>query len=156
MITLSTIEKATWNPFLRHSQLQSIWPEPYLSAAYQATWQDVLSGQILYIKLFDEVIGITGIFFDDSPTDVYLRWTGIVPQHRRSGYAAEALEQLCAMCKNWCPERTRLIELVPYNEYGRTVALPFFVDFGFEVCTVDIPVAENTDWPVVPYAFQLR
>lgn len=131
-------------PFEKWPQLQTIWPEPYASEAAEASDIDWLSTDepIMPISVAGEVVGITGWFYMEKPWrqyakkgDVYLRWHGIVPEHRRKGYAAEALRQVLVMLLGRAtiggkPIR-QLVELAPHNEYGRTVAAPFFEAMGF-------------------------
>ena len=161
-VRLATIENGTFNPFEVHPQLREIWPEPYAREAEIASHVDAHSGQILYILNDGTVVGITGIFFDDkSPKDVFLRWSGIIPMYRRQHLMTQAFEHLLRLIIGLCPERERLIELVPDNEYGHNVALPFFLDAGFEKDpafqdAVNIPEGEGADWPVFPVVFDLR
>lgn len=145
------------DPFEDHPSLKSIWPEPYGSAAAYASRVDSGTGEIFYIVRDQDVVGITGLFLDDTNTsDIFLRWTGIVPGLRQGGLAREALRQLTALCKAEHPERTRLVELVPDNEYGHRVAKPFFEKVGFIPEGIPVPTGEDSDWPVIAYVSQLK
>ena len=155
MTKLTTIHHSVANPFSDYPRLRSIWPEPYAQQAEHASAVDCQTGQILYIEQYGAVVGITGIFFEpECPTDIFLRWTGVVPECRCRGIATEALRLLAYMCASWCPDRKRLIELVPDNEYGHQVPLPFFTNLGFVPCSV--VAHEATDWPVLPYALDIE
>lgn len=156
MVALSTVTHE--NPFAFFPFLNNIWPEPYAHAARQATKSDYKSGQLFYIIHAGVVIGITGVWIDPNgaETDLYLRWTGLVPAYRGRGYATQALIQLIRICRGFCPSRTRLIELVPDNEYGDTVAKPFFEAFGFvHDPNVHVPADEETDWNCSQWVYDM-
>jgi RimJ/RimL family protein N-acetyltransferase len=145
------------DPFEDHPSLKSIWPEPYGREAAYASRVDSGTNEIFYIVRDQEVVGITGLFLDETnSTDIFLRWTGIVPGLRQGGLAREALSQLTALCKAEHPNRTRLVELVPDNDYGHRVAKPFFEKVGFIPEGVPVPVGEDSDWPVIAYVSQLK
>lgn len=139
---MTYLARPTLPPFDTHPALWGIWPEPYASEAAAASNADYADRDepvflIMCDGLEDEyVVGITGLFFmkeDEGivdPTAVHLRWTGILPNWRRSNIAKRAMLQLRWYCKDHMPERTKLIELCPLNDYGATVA-PFFERVGF-------------------------
>lgn len=139
--------------------LLTIWPEPYKSEFRAVTIQDRMSGEIFYVFDDSRLVGITGIFFDDDcPDDIFLRWTGILPAERRKGYAAQVILQLVGMCQLCYKSYSRLIELVPDNDYGHTVATPFFKALGFEEHKEGrIPGSEvGPDYGHVVYAYDLK
>ena len=146
------------DPFALYSFLQEIWPEPYKRDAAFASRVDSESGEIFYITRDTEVVGITGVFSDDiaSTEDLFLRWTGVAPGLRQSGLGRAAIRQLAQLCLARYPERKRLIELVPDNAYGHTVAKPFFEKLGFYPCEITVPCAEDADWAVIAYAAELK
>lgn len=128
--------------------LNEIWPEPYATPATDAFLEDWNSGQIYQIFAEDAFVGITGYFLDDHSTSIYLRWTGILPEYRRKGYAAKALTLLRSALSHDYAGR-KLVELVPDNEYGAAVK-QFFLSQGFqEDPDVYTPPNECSDWPTI-------
>jgi hypothetical protein len=123
-----TLAQAYGDPFSEFPQLRTIWPEPYATAAAEASAADAWTGDVwLVCKDKTNVIGITGIFIDpEYEEDVFLRWHGIVPSERGTGAAKAALLETYRILG-----RKRLVELVPDNEYGWTVVQPFFLSMGF-------------------------
>jgi hypothetical protein len=156
---------AEGSPFDLYPQLQTIWPEPYNTFAHEASAEDSHTGEVYLIVLDDQVVGTTGLFLSDDhpedglgerPTDVYLRWTGVVPGLRKGGVARQALELLVRdECSKRFPDRNRLIELVPHTEYGRTIVEPFFQKVGF-VKHGPLERYEWIDHEWQPYALTLR
>lgn len=143
----------TCAPFAGHPQLCRIWPAPYHEFAEHASNEDWGTGQVWLIQHDQQIVGITGLFLEPDVDDlVYLRWTGVLPEFRRHGIAHRALQTVCHMAANTTRART-LVELVPDNDYGKTVA-PFFRNFGFYELPKDT-VAEETDWPTIPMGIQL-
>lgn len=159
---MTYLARPTLPPFDAHPALWHIWPEPYASEAAAAANEDYADEDepvflIMCDGLEDEyVVGITGLFFMTAsegkvdPTAVYLRWTGIIPQWRRSHVAERALHKLIEYCKEHMPERTKLIELCPLNDYGATVA-PFFERVGFTKGNI----VTYYDEPWVEYIYDL-
>ena len=144
------------DPFEAHASLKEVWPEPYASEAALASREDSATGEIFYILLEEDVVGITGIFFDDaSPDEVFLRWTGVIPGLRRGGVAREAVRQLAGLCKARYPQGKRLVELVPDNDYGHSTARPFFEKVGFVKIEALVPAGEDADWDVIVYGLDL-
>lgn len=143
--------------------VREIWPDPYHVSAVEAMKADWDTGEVKIISYWDdaldcyEVAGITGYFFDpEAPEDVYLRWTGITAYARRRSIATEALHILIEEIRDKFPKHKRLIELVPDNEYGHTVALPFFLKFGFVKDDAFVPPNEKTEWDCIPYIYNLK
>ena len=146
--------------------VRKIWPAPYADPAAAATSADWQSGEICAITWRShyslrsseaKIVGITGWFHDpEAPEDIYLRWTGVLPECRRMGFGEDGLNMLIKHLSYNFPNHKRLIELVPDNEYGRTVALPFFQAYGFEKDEAFVPPAEKTDWDCIPYAYNLK
>lgn len=135
-------------------QMHEIWPEPYASPAAAAYAEDWTSGQIFLLIVDWEIVGVTGFFLDSDSDCIYLRWTGIVPKHRRKGYAAAALMALRERLKPAHAGR-KLVELVPDNEYGVPVK-QFFLAQGFqEDRSVYTPPNECSDWPVIPMSITI-
>jgi GNAT superfamily N-acetyltransferase len=144
--------QATGSPFDLYPQLQTIWPEPYNSIAHEISSEDSNTGEIYLITLDDEVVGITGVFSSEDypedqlgehPENIYLRWTGVVPNIRKSGIGRAALDLLLRdVCPFHYPNRKHLVELVPHTDYGRTVVEPFFQKVGF----VKHGPLERYDW----------
>lgn len=140
------------SPFDLHPQLQNIWPDPYNSIAHQVSAEDSYKGEIYLITLDDAVVGITGVFLseeypedqlEENQNDIYLRWTGVIPDLRKGGIARKALEMLVTdICPKHYPTRNKLVELVPHTEYGRTIVEPFFQKVGF----VKYGPLERYDW----------
>lgn len=128
--------------------MDKIWPEPYATPAADAFLEDWNSGQIYQIIADDAIVGVTGYFLDAHSTSVYLRWTGILPEYRRKGYASKALTVLrSALSYDYAGRK--LVELVPDNEYGVAVK-KFFLSQGFqEDPDVYTPPNECSDWPTV-------
>jgi GNAT superfamily N-acetyltransferase len=145
------------DPFALHRSLWDIWPEPYRKEAAWASHIFSSSREIFYVVRGGEVVGITGVFFDEEgdPADGFLRWTGIIPGLRKTGLGRLAIEQLARLCQQRYPECRRLVELVPDNEYGHTVPKQFFEKLGFVPCPAKVPVGEDADWPVIAYAADL-
>ncbi len=142
------------------NMIAAIWPAPYAKDAIDATilWGfDEPQHQIYLIYFDDEVVGITGFFDIDSHAgQAYLRWTGVIPEYRRRGIFKEAVRQLAAILIGANPSINRLIELVPGNEYGHTVAKLAFEAIGFkERKDLPVPVGEDDDWPCIPYSLFL-
>ncbi|SAL88492.1 hypothetical protein AWB74_08588 [Caballeronia arvi] len=146
------------DPFARYPSLQDIWPEPYRSEAARISRVHSASGEVFYVALDGTVIGITGVFFDDNnaPSDVYLRWTGVVPTVRQKGLGRAVIRLVANLCQQRYPTRKRLIELLPDNEYGHAFPRPFFERIGFRPCPVGIPSGEDKDWPVIAYTGDIR
>jgi len=142
------------DPFKEYPQLKEIWPDPYRYHAALASRIDSDSGEVFYIKEDGEVIGITGYFIDDecSGSGAFLRWTGIIPARRGNGIGRKALYELARTLHQAYPQREKIIELIPDNEYGATIVQPFFESVGFAPYRVFIPIGEDTDWPVVSFA----
>jgi len=142
--------EAYGNPFELFPQLRTIWPQPYAQIAEEASGEDSHTGQVLLIMYLNVVVGITGVFDDcDYPDDIFLRWHGVIPEARRSGIARKALELLIySACNKFYPDRKNLVELVPDNEYGRTIVEPFFQHIGF----VKRGPLETWDW--IDHAWQ--
>jgi hypothetical protein len=92
-----------------------------------------IRGQVLLILDDTKVVGITGVFDEhDNKDDIYLRWTGVVPDLRCRGIGRHTIELLVAEgCPRFYATRSNLIELVPENKYGRTLVEPFFQAVGF-------------------------
>ena len=124
---------AIGNPFELHPQLRTIWPEPYATAAAEASATDSDTGDVWLIVKDQEVVGITGIFLDSdgSPEEIFLRWHGIVQRERGNGTAKAALRLAVERIRDVFPERKRLVELAPDNEYGWTLVIPHFFSLGF-------------------------
>lgn len=145
--------------------VRRIWPAPYANSAAAATSSDWESGEICAITWRShyaiysseaKIVGITGWFHDpEAPEDIYLRWTGILPEYRLMGFGKDALDMLIKSLRYKFPNHKRLIELVPDNEYGATVALPFFLKYGFVKDDAYVPPAEKTEWDCIPYVYQL-
>lgn len=129
-------------------KMGKIWPEPYATPAADAFLEDWNSGQIYLIFAGDNIVGVTGYFLDTHSTSVYLRWTGILPEYRRKGYASKALTLLrSALAHDY--SGCKLVELVPDNEYGVAVK-QFFLSQGFqEDPDVYTPPNECSDWPTL-------
>lgn len=147
------------DPFHDYPALGLIWPEPYHSEARFASRADAKTGQIFYIVVDCEVVGITGYWIEArNEIDVWLRWHGVEPDMRGKGVAKQALKLLLAKMKNEVPATyTRIVELVPKNDYGREVAAPFFEKFGFvEALDISPPPAEAAMWGVTPVAYSFR
>lgn len=145
------------DPFEYQPQLKTIWPEPYGSCAAEASRIDSGTGEIFYAMYYGLVIGITGVFtYPEAPNDVYLRWTGVIPEFRKSGIGRGIIQSIIQHCRNVFPDRERLIELVPDNEYGHTVPKPFFEKLGFAQEGATIPAGEAEDWPVLTYVLDLK
>jgi len=143
------------NPFEEYPVLEEIWPDPYRAFAYEASKEDCQTGQILFIINRFNVVGITGIFFEpENDEDVFLRWTGIMPEARKFGIGKQAIQQVISLCKGWLPGRKRLVELIPDNEYGDRLVEPFFYRCGF--VPSKIGKHEVCDWPTVAYAYDLK
>lgn len=151
------------NSSILYPKLKTIWPEPYASEAFQCLDEDYEDGQIFYIKLNNKVIGMTGYWQDHSFSSdlVHLRWTGIIKKYRGKGYARDALIQLARLIKgahlafgdlSFMP---CLVELIPDNEYGRTIVAPFFKKLGFEEIDLKIPGSEDEKWPVKSFAMDI-
>jgi GNAT superfamily N-acetyltransferase len=121
------------NPFETYPQLRAIWPKPYATFAERASTRDSETGQVLLITFEGTVVGISGVFDErDDKDDIYLRWTGVVPGLRGRGIGKRAIELLVdEVCPRFYATRSSLIELVPENEYGRTLVEPFFRAVGF-------------------------
>ncbi|MGE8453319.1 MAG: GNAT family N-acetyltransferase [Pseudomonadales bacterium] len=135
--------------------IRTIWPEPYATPAVEAFKADHATGQIFMIADGSTMIGLTGYFFEGSdPPLVYLRWTGVRPSYRRLGVGARALKLLVEHLREetWA---TKLVELVPDNEYGKPVE-EFFLAQGFVRNDVPIPPNENSDWPCIAMTLSLQ
>ncbi len=141
--------------------IHTIWPQLYAEPALAATIEDAFdrpNGQVfLIVKTLDgyqpRAVGITGYFDVNADTGTaYLRWTGIIPAYRREGIFAATIKLLTLQLRGANPAISRLIELVPLNEYGRSEVMPAFERVGFKPDPVlPIPEGEDSDWPVVPY-----
>lgn len=132
----------------RAEMMARIWPEPYAADATLAYTEDWETGQIFLVMTEEEIVGVTGYFVDKDPSLVYLRWTGILPEYRRTGHAAAALTQLISLLKHDYEGR-KLVELVPANEYGAPVR-EFFLALGFrDDPDAYIPPVECADWPTI-------
>ncbi len=128
MIHLQTVDPF---PFGRYPQLKNIWPEESQKLMEEAVLADWSSGSVLYIMQDAQVVGLTGIFFEDNNRDyAFLRWTGIVPYHRGYGIGGFALELIGRMAYNVSGSKY-LVELVPDNEYGKPIEA-WFRKQGFE------------------------
>jgi GNAT superfamily N-acetyltransferase len=157
MITLKSAAFNANDPFKNeYAKLLTLWPEPYKSEFEHATRNDVLTGQILYAFDEDKLVGITGVFLDSEKTDdLFMRWTGILPEHRRNGYAHSLVLALVGHCERNYLNHTRLIELVPDNEYGHTQVEPFFKAIGFKKGRAKIPASEIGSYGHLVYYHKL-
>jgi len=144
--------------------IETIWPSMYSKPAKAATLADRHTNEIFFIMRkvvpqeigIEHVVGITGFFLDlTQPKNIYLRWTGIIPSERRKGVTKDAMDILIKKLRIEYPAYEYLIELVPDNEYGKTVALPFFSAYGFKPHTEEVPKGEDDSWNCIPYAFRL-
>ena len=161
MIYLQLLNPSHFSLDVMKSLVHMIWPPIYADPALEATVEDGYdssSGQIFLICKVEpgyqpRVVGITGYFDVSNNTGTaYLRWTGISPQFRREGYFAEAIKQLCLQLRGANPDISRLIELVPLNDYGRNEVMPAFERVGFKPDPMlAVPEGEDAGWPVVPY-----
>jgi GNAT superfamily N-acetyltransferase len=137
------------DPFNRYPQLFDIWPEPYLTSAVEATNEDWGDGSVFFIEADHQVVGITGLFFEEEDKEnAFLRWTGVIPCMRRRGITSYIVDLMALMAVNLCKRTGYLIELVPYNDYGHfeSGAYPFFTDLGFK--QLSGIKHEQTDWQV--------
>jgi GNAT superfamily N-acetyltransferase len=142
------------DPFTTYPALQEVWPEPYRQEAAYASREDSGTGEIFYIMLAGEVVGITGVFIDNdvAPDDLFLRWTGVTRTVRQKGVGRAAIQLLARLCQQQYSARKRLIELVPDNAYGHALPKPFFEKIGFAPCNLNVPSGEDELWPVLVYA----
>lgn len=134
--------------------IRDIWPEPYATPAAEAYQEDHRSGQIFLITDGDLVLGLTGYFFDAKPGIAYLRWTGVRHQYRHLGYASLAIKMLVTRLSD-LGIATKLVELVPDNEYGVPVKA-FFESLGFVADDVPIPPNECSDWPCIAMTLSIQ
>lgn len=128
-----TLVPAYGDPFSEFPSLRMIWPEPYATAAAEASAADAQSGEVwLIAKNANTVIGITGLFVDDEcPDDVFLRWHGLIQSERGTGASAATLRKVIERARFQFPGRKYLVELAPDNEYGWTMVIPHFFSLGF-------------------------
>lgn len=154
---LALITVRSGDPFEYQPQLRTIWPSPYAEKADEASREYANTGEIMYVVYGGRVVGITGIFFDEAaPHDVFLRWTGIIEGFRRVGLGSAVIAGVAELCRKQYPNAIYLVELVPDNEYGHTVAKPFFEALGFEPDIGVIPPSEDSEWPCIRYALNLK
>ena len=136
------------DPFAAYPQLQTIWPEPLLSRARYDTVESLIDiddddfGAIFLVMAGVQVVGITGYYhYNDSGTELGLRWHGLLPAWRGAGHSARVLQVLRDHTRQREPQATTLIELIPDTEYG--VALRrHFGKLGF----VSVGALEQYDW----------
>lgn len=136
------------DPFSAHPALQTIWPQPLIARARYDTVESLVDiddddfGAIFLIIEADRVIGITGYYwYDDSGTELGLRWHGLLPSHRGQGRSKTVIDALLAWIHPREPLATTLIELIPDTAYG--VALRrHFEKLGFQ----SVGPLEHYDW----------
>ncbi len=145
---LSLLPVFSGDPFTAYPQLLTIWPEPLINRARHDTAESLIDiddddfGAICLVMAGQQVVGITGYYFyNDSGTELGLRWHGLLPHWRGAGRSAEIINLLLTTIRRCAPQATRLIELVPDTEYG--VALRrHFNKLGF----VSVGAVEQYDW----------
>ena len=139
--------------------MQTIWPEPLLSRARYDTVESLIDiddddfGAIFLVTAAAQVIGITGYYhYNDSGTELGLRWHGLLRAWRGAGHSARVLGLLRAHIMQREPQATTLIELVPDTEYG----VPLRRHFG-KLGFVPVGPVEHYDWSLhgwQPYHLQ--
>lgn len=157
--SLNITKTLTGNPFVDHPQLNEIWADPYRSIAIEAITEDLASaeevdiGSIFLIKSDDKVIGITGYYiYDYEPNELSpkvsatkcilgLRWHGLVPDQRGSGFSKEVIKMVLAEARSKHPEASTMIELIPVNPYGETLK-GHFNRLGFK----SVGAIEKYEW----------
>lgn len=145
MLNVSLLKVVDGNPFLEFTQLQNIWPEPYLSIAMEAIIEDLRDqnirdiGEIFLIVRNQNIIGISGYFpWVDENTDgktvqpnaIGLRWHGLIEEFRGSNLSKDVIKLVLESALHKYPQVTTLIELVPLTQYGHKL-IPHFEKLGF-------------------------
>lgn len=91
--------------------------------------------------LDQQVVGMTGFFFVDSAEEPFLRWHGVVPEHRSQGLSAAALRWVLLHLLSRYPLARGLTELVPQTSYAAGIER-HFQSMGFE----KTGALERYDW----------
>lgn len=129
------------NPFTDHLPLRTIWQGPLQRLAEEGTYEVLTEENTYYaseglqrpddvflIYLGDQIIGITGFFFEDNPHEIFLRWHGIIPEYRRQGFSTQALGLVLQEAVRQFPDVHTVIENVPEHDAS---ILAFFAPLGF-------------------------
>lgn len=128
-------------PFQDYPILRSIWKSPLNRLAEEGSHEALTEENAFYqeqgiqrpddiflIMNGDHVIGITGFFFQEDPTTVFLRWHGIIPEYRRQGLSSLALRQMLTLAQHQFPEIQTVIENLPESQPD---IIGFFQSLGF-------------------------
>lgn len=154
MIYLQMLTENTLNREDIRELCERIWPEPYAAEAANATISDgIVDPQSQIFLIYDNfrrLLGITG-YFEIEGDVAYLRWTGVLPEFRRRGIFLEAIRLLVRQLRGANPNVKKLVELVPDNEYGKSIMNAFVVSGFVYDQEFPVPHGEATDWNVLPY-----
>lgn len=146
-VYIDTVEPRD-DPFRWFPRLQGLWTPDKQKLAEEYAKADAHTGDVFYIVVHPNVVGITGVFIDpdDEPHVIRLRWTGVNPEFRRQGVAKKAIKLVIDHVKSKYPERTILMENVPDTEHGEQNVAPFFQALGFVKCRGPYRGVGDDDW----------
>lgn len=130
------------NPFADHPPLRTIWQGPLQRLAEEGTYEVLTEENNYYtsegfqrpedvflICAEGRVIGLTGFFFEENPDDIFLRWTGVIPEYRRQGVSSQALILVLQEARRQFPNIKTVIENVPEHQSD---IIAFFAARGFQ------------------------